>query len=99
MILLNFNINEFALQKYLDKTIHIDYTKERAKPSKIKNLELPYSFDLRCVKVILPNGITEILITNLPKDIFKRKDIETSFNHLKNAINYRGICWDKRKFN
>jgi len=60
-------------------------------------LELPYSFDLRCVKVILPNGNTEILITNLPKDVFKRKDIETlyllrwgietSFNHLKNAIN------------
>ena len=90
-------VNEFASQKYLDKTIHIDYTKERAKPSKIKNLELPYSFDLRCVKVILPNGNTEILITNLPKDVFKRKDIETlyllrwgietSFNHLKNAIN------------
>ena len=64
MILLNFNINEFALQKYLNKTIHIDYTKERAKPSKIKNLELPYSFDLRCVKVILPNGNTEILAGN-----------------------------------
>lgn len=90
-------VNEFASQKYLDKTIHIDYTKERAESSKVKNLKLPYSFDLRCVKVFLPNGNTEILITNLSKDIFKRKDIETlyllrwgietSFNHLKNAIN------------
>ncbi len=90
-------VNEFAPQKYLDKTIHIDYTKERAKSSKVKNLELPCSFGLRCVKVILPNGNTEILITNLQKDVFKRKDIETlyllrwgietSFNHLKNAIN------------
>lgn len=90
-------VNEFALQKYLDKTIHIDYTKERARTSKVRNLKLPYSFDLRCIKVILPNGNTEILISNLPKEIFKRKDIEklyllrwgieTSFNHLKNAIN------------
>ena len=42
-------------------------------------------------------GETEILITNLPNNIFKRKDlgnlyalrwgIETGFNHLKNAIN------------
>lgn len=90
-------VNEFSSQKYSDKTIHIDYTKERAKSSKVKNVELPYSFDLRCVKVVLANGDIEILITNLPKDKFKRNDIEklysmrwgieTSFNHLKNAVN------------
>lgn len=88
-------MNEFALQKYLDKTIHIDYTKERA--SKTRDLKLPYSFGLRCVKVILPNGNIEILISNVPKETFKRKDIEklyllrwgieTSSNHLKNAVN------------
>ena len=90
-------VNKFATQKYLDKTIHIEYTKERARTSKIKNLNVPYSFDLRCVRVSLPKGAEEILITNLPNDTFKRKDIEklyrlrwrieTSFNHLKNAIN------------
>lgn len=90
-------VNKFASQKYLDKTIHIEYTKERAKASKIKKLNLPYSFDLRCVRVFLPNGDVEILITNLQNNTFKRKDIEvlyhlrwgieTSFNHLKNAVN------------
>ena len=90
-------VNKFATQKYLDKTIHIEYTKERARTSKIKNLNVPYSFDLRCVRVSLPKGAEEILITNLPNDTFKRKDIEklyrlrwgieTSFDYLKNAIN------------
>lgn len=90
-------VNDFTSKKYLDKTIHIDYTSQRAKNGKVKNIKLPYSFDLRCVKIILPSGETEVLITNLPINKFKRKDIgylyslrwaiETSFNHLKNAIN------------
>ena len=90
-------VDKFTLQKSLDKTIHIDYTVRRAATSRAKNIRLPYSFDLRCVKIQLSSGETEMLITNLPKDTFKRKDIgylyalrwgiETGFNHLKNAIN------------
>ena len=90
-------VNDFYSQKALDKDLHIDYTKERAKISNVKNIELPYSFDLRCVKIFLNSGETEVLITNLPRNEFKRKDIgylyslrwgiEIGFNHLKNAIN------------
>jgi Transposase DDE domain. len=90
-------VNEFTSQKYLDKDIHIDYTARRAATNRVKGLQLPYSFDLRCVKIILSSGETEVLITNLPRDTFKRKEIghlyslrwgiEIGFNHLKNAIN------------
>lgn len=89
-------VDTFVRQKAVDKTIHIDYTSRRAVTSRAKNITLPYSFDLRCVKIKLNSGETEILITNLPKDTFKRKDIghlynlrwgiEIGFNHLKNAI-------------
>lgn len=89
-------INEFTKQKTLDKTIHIDYTQERARKSKVKDVELPYSFDLRCVRIFLKSKQQEILITNLPRKEFKRKDvghlyslrwgIEAGFNHLKNAL-------------
>ena len=90
-------VDEFVSQKSLDKTIHINYTARRAATSRAKNIRLPYSFNLRCVKIRLNSGETEILITNLPNDTFKRKDlgnlyalrwgIEIGFNHLKNAIN------------
>ena len=89
-------INEFTKQKTLDKTIHIDYTQERARKSKVKDVELPYSFDLRCVRIFLKSKQQEILITNLPRKEFKRKDtghlyslrrgIKAGFNHLKNAL-------------
>lgn len=90
-------VNVFTSQKAVDKDIHIDYTVSRAKTSRAKNIRLPYSFNLRCVKIFLSSGETEILITNLPRDTFKRKDIghlyslrwgiEVGFNHLKNAVN------------
>lgn len=89
-------VNEFTKSKSLDKLIHIDYDKRRGQTNEVKEVELPYSFDLRCVRIELSSKITEILITNLPKSSFTRKDIgnlygmrwgiETSFNHLKNAI-------------
>ncbi len=89
-------INEFTKQKTLDKTIHIDYTQERTRKSKVKDVELPYSFDLRCVRIFLKSKQQEILITNLPRKEFKRKDtghlyslrrgIKAGFNHLKNAL-------------
>lgn len=90
-------INEFASQKSMDKIIHIDYTARRGTHSRVNNVDLPYSFDIRCVKVELKSGETEILITNLFNDEFKRSEIshlyalrwgiEIGFNHLKNAIN------------
>lgn len=90
-------VDDFTSQKAVDKTLHIDYTSRRMATSRAKNVQVPYSFDLRCVKIGLRSGETEVLITNLPRETFKRKDIgylyslrwgiETSFNHLKNAIN------------
>lgn len=90
-------VNDFTSQKATDKTVHIDYTNRRKATSRVDNIEVPYSFNLRCVKVKLRSGETEVLITNLPKKTFSRKyiehlyclrwGIETSFNHLKNAIN------------
>ena len=54
-------------------------------------MKLPYSFDLRCVRIFLKSKQQEILITNLPREEFKRKDaghlyplrwgIEVGFNH------------------
>lgn len=89
-------VNEFASKKAVDKTIHIDYTARRGALSRVKNVELPYSFELRCIKIYLKSGETEILITNLSNTEFKRNDIshlyalrwgiEIGFNHLKNAI-------------
>lgn len=59
-------------------------------------MKLPYCFDLRCVRIFLKSKQQEILITNLPTEDFKRKDIghlyslrwgiEVGFNHLKNAL-------------
>jgi hypothetical protein len=78
-----------------DKVLHIDYSKRRGDTHKVKNAVLPYSFDLRCVKFILPDGEVETLITNLENSFTKediihlyglRWGIETSFNHLKNAV-------------
>lgn len=90
-------VNEFTSQKALDKIVHIDYTSRRKATAKVNNVEVPYSFGLRCVKIKLSSGETEVLITNLSNDTFSRNDIahlyglrwgiETSFNHLKNAIN------------
>lgn len=89
-------VNDFSLTKYNDKDVHINYTSQRAKVSRAKNIQLPYEFDLRCIKIELSNGESEILITNLLRTEFKRKDIgklyalrwgiEIGYNHLKNAI-------------
>lgn len=90
-------VNNFASTKYTDKDVHIKYTSNRASSSRVKNITLPYEFDLRCIKVELSSGEKEILITNIPRSEFKRKEIEklyalrwgieVGFNHLKNAIN------------
>lgn len=89
-------VNEFSQSKENDSTIHIDYDKRRGATSRIKNVVLPYAFDLRCIKITLSGGEIETLITNLPSDEFSITDIaslynmrwgiETSYNHLKNAV-------------
>ena len=89
-------VNDFGASKAKDKIIQIDYDKRRGATSRTKDVELPYSFQLRCVKIELDSGETEILITNLDKAEFSRKDIgelyclrwkiETGFLNLKYAI-------------
>lgn len=79
----------------VDTVVTISYTKSRTRTNRTsKDLSLPYTFDLRFVKVMLPSGEYEILITNLFADEFAVDDIytlyglrwgiETSFNHTKN---------------
>ena len=89
----NIDLNETKVSITIDKT-RANWNKIDASKHQI---ELPYSFELRCVKVELPNGEIEALVTNLtgenmPTDKMKelywlRWGIETSFNYLKNAIN------------
>jgi len=87
-------VNDFVKSKAKDKVVEINYDSKRG--SHVKGVELPYSFHLRCVKIELANGEEEILVTNLAKSEFTRKDIgelyclrwkiETGFLHLKYAI-------------
>jgi len=89
-------VNDFTKTKVMDKNIHICYDKRRGQTNEVKNAKLPYEFELRCVKIQLKGGHTEVLITNLSKESLKRAEIgelynmrwgiETSFNHLKNAV-------------
>jgi len=89
-------INEFGKSNETDKLIRIECDKRRGTTGKLKGVELPYSFAVRCVKIELDSGETEILATNLDKPEFSRKDIgelyslrwniETGFLHLKYAV-------------
>jgi hypothetical protein len=93
-------IKDFCESDKTDETVHIVYTKKRANNNdhKLKEMgfELPYEFDLRCIKVPLKSGETEVLMTNLDYDEFPEEEfsaiynsrwgIETSFNYLKNAV-------------
>lgn len=87
-------VNEFRESKYADKIVHVDYTKVRMKNSHVKSNGI-CEFDLRCVRIQLKSE-EEILITNLAREDFPKRDIkelyrlrwgiETSFNYLKNAV-------------
>jgi len=89
-------VNEFSKSKKNDETIYIEYGKERRRSNTAKNVELPYNFHLRCVKIKLKNGENEVLITNLESSEFSRKEIgelynlrwkiEVGFLHLKYAV-------------
>lgn len=90
-------VNSFFTSSQMEEIVSVCYTKKRAKDAKIKNItEFPMLFELRCVKITLDTGETEVLITNLSKEeasleelgelYFLRWNIEVSYNHLKNAI-------------
>ena len=89
-------VNDFGNSRKTDELLQIDYDKRRGATSRLNNVELPYSLQLRCVKIELDSGKTEILVTNLPKSEFSRKSIgelynlrwkvETGFLHLKYAV-------------
>ena len=88
-------VNEFRKSKYVDRTIHIEYSKQRASANHVQTNNIN-EFDLRCVRIELSGGNDEILITNLDRNEFPKRDIkeiyrlrwgiETGFNYLKNAV-------------
>lgn len=75
--------------------IHIEYSEHRATQNHVHSDGIS-QFDLRCVRVKLPSGEDEILVTNLDRKDFPKRDIkeiyrlrwgiETGFNYLKNAV-------------
>lgn len=88
-------VNDFRKSKYVDRVIHVNYTNARKHTSRVKS-DGVCEFDIRCVRILLPSGEEEILITNLERTDFKKRDIkklyelrwgiETSFNYLKHAV-------------
>lgn len=88
-------VNEFRKSKYIDRLIHISYTEQRISSNHVKSDGI-CEFDLRCVRIKLSSGEEEILVTNLERSEFPKRDInkiyqlrwgiETSFNYLKNAV-------------
>ena len=88
-------VNEFRKSKYVDRMIHIEYSKQRASVNHVHTNGVS-EFDLRCVRIKLSSGEDEILVTNLDRKEFPKRDIkeiyrlrwgiETGFNYLKNAV-------------
>jgi hypothetical protein len=89
-------VNEFGEKEAVDANIEIKYDERRGAANRVKGVELPYTFSVRGVKIALASGENEILITNLGKDEFSRKEIgelynlrwkiETGFLDLKYAV-------------
>jgi hypothetical protein len=79
-----------------DKLVHVCYDKRRKVRTQTDFEGEEYCFDLRCVKIDLPKGQVEVLITNLPKEEFSRLEVgvlygfrwrvETAFLDLKYAV-------------
>lgn len=88
-------VNEFMKSGYVDREIHVSLSERRMATNRVKS-DGECEFDIRCVRVSLPGGEKEILITNLDrrdfpkrhiKEIYRlRWGIETSFNYLKNTV-------------
>jgi hypothetical protein len=98
-------VNEFTKSNKNDQIVQVICDKRRIATSRIKDA-IPCDFALRCVKIELASGETEILVTNLDKDEFSRKDIgelynlrwkiETGFLHLKYAIRIEDFIGQKK---
>jgi len=89
-------VNEFGKTQAKDALVHICYDERRKVLSGADFEGEEYCFDLRCVKIDLPKGQVEVLITNLSGDEFSRLDVgvlyglrwrvETAFLDLKYAV-------------
>jgi len=88
-------IEQFAQSGAVDKSIKVEWDEKRQRGNKTK-ADLPYAFEIRCVRIRLKSGEEEFLIMNLPRKEFpKRKikelyhfrwGIESAYNYLKNSV-------------
>jgi len=101
-------VNEFTKGKSDDKTITVKYDKRRKATSRVTFEGSEYEFTIRCVKIPLPKGKTEILITNLTNEEMTRSElgdiynlrwrIETAFLDLKYAVHIEDFISKKEEF-
>lgn len=88
-------VNEFRESKAVDKVVTVTLDSRRLQTSRVKS-DGEMTFDIRCVRIKLPSGEEEILVTNLEREEFPKRyikeiyglrwGIETGFNYLKNAV-------------
>lgn len=88
-------VNDFRKSKYVDRQVHIKYTTQRQCLNHVQSDGI-CEFDLRCVRIKLSGDEDEIIVTNLERKDFPKRDIkeiyglrwgiETSFNYLKHAV-------------
>ena len=88
-------VSDFARSVAVNKLLSVEWSEERQKGSEAK-ANLPYAFEICCVRIRLESGEDEFLIANLPRKEFpKRKikelyrfrwGIESSYNYLKNSV-------------
>ncbi|MGE4283013.1 MAG: hypothetical protein AB7G87_04755 [Clostridia bacterium] len=96
-------VNQSTNSSDSDKTITIDIIKRRLATNRIKDIDEPISFKLRCVRIKL-EAEDEILITNLTLEEMgleelkflynKRWGIETNYNLLKNVLELENFTGD-----
>ena len=98
-------VNKFIESTETDRIIKMEYDKKGFKGNK-KGVILPYSVEMRCVKIKLSEDVTEYLGTNLMsaeefpcEEIGKlygmRWQAETENNHLKNGMYVENFCSKK----
>jgi hypothetical protein len=101
-------VNEFVKSERTDSLVHVSYDKRRKATSRVSFEGDSSSFTLRCVKIDLPKGKTETLITNLTKDEMSKSEIgdlynlrwriETAFLDLKYAVHIEDFLGKKEEF-
>ena len=97
-------VNEFIASMKTESVITMEYDKKRFKGNK-KDIILPYSLQMRCVKIKLSEDETEYLGTNLMTTEFTSEEIgklygmrwnaEIENNHLKHAMYVEDFCSKK----